>query len=76
MYAKRQNGREMAVRQRDRHQCQNCLQQAASVNELVVHQIVPAENGGTDRLSNLILLCGECHDAAHLGTDTPEARCG
>lgn len=61
----RLDGRERAVRVRDEHQCQNCLQTFTEVSELEVHQIVPANNGGSDSLSNMVLLCRECHRAAH-----------
>jgi 5-methylcytosine-specific restriction endonuclease McrA len=60
------DGRATAVLKRDRHRCQNCFR-TASVTDLQVHRIVPRQNGGTDRLSNLCTLCEQCHSAVHSG---------
>lgn len=53
-----------AVHERDRGHCVNC---GASDSDSIldVHHIVPRGQGGSDRLSNLALLCRQCHDAAH-----------
>lgn len=51
------------VIERDRGKCQNCC---ASVGQSgYMHHVVPRGKGGSDRLSNLVLLCRECHDAVH-----------
>ena len=49
---------------RDGYQCQKCK---AKNTELHVHHIVFRSNGGTDTSSNLITLCGPCHDKLHGG---------
>lgn len=38
-----------------------------STNELAVHHIIFKSQGGDDRLSNLIILCFECHRKCHDG---------
>jgi hypothetical protein len=53
-----------AIHERDRGQCVNCSASGPDVI-LDVHHIVPRGRGGSDRLSNLALLCRQCHDAAH-----------
>ncbi len=53
-----------AVHERDRSQCVNCGASGPDVT-LDVHHIVPRGQGGSNRLSNLALLCRQCHDAAH-----------
>lgn len=53
-----------AVRVRDRDRCVNCRASGSSIT-LDVHHIVPRGQGGSDRMSNLALLCRRCHDAAH-----------
>lgn len=56
--------RNEAVRDRDRHRCANCRASGPDVT-LDVHHVVPRGRGGSDRMSNLVLLCRRCHDAAH-----------
>jgi hypothetical protein len=53
-----------AVFVRDRERCANC-QAPLEKATLDVHHIVPRGRRGSNRLSNLILLCRRCHDAAH-----------
>ena len=53
-----------AVHVRDRDKCANCGV-ADDKAVLDVHHIVPRGKGGSNRMSNLILLCRQCHDAAH-----------
>lgn len=53
-----------AVYVRDRGQCANCRASGPDVT-LDVHHVVPRGRGGSNRMSNLILLCRQCHDAAH-----------
>lgn len=52
-----------AVRLRD-ERCVNCL---ASGSDVVfsVHHVVSLSHRGSNRLSNLVLLCDRCHAAAH-----------
>jgi len=63
-----------AVRERDRHKCMNCYRDEDEVNELDTHHIVARGNGGSNRLSNLITLCRQCHDAAHGQKMAPRVR--
>lgn len=58
------DGREQAIRERDRNCCQGC-QGTETAKVLGVHQVVP----GIDHLSNYLLLCRECHEAAHARDD-------
>lgn len=62
-----------AVRIRDQDRCANCRQSGDDVT-LDTHHIVPRGQGGSDRLSNLILLCRRCHDAAHDEQMAPTVR--
>lgn len=48
---------------RDNSECVRC----GSVDELVVHHILPARRGGPPLMSNLATLCGPCHETAHDG---------
>lgn len=41
--------------------CSNC----GSTEDLVIHHIIPVTLGGTSDISNLVCLCGVCHDKAH-----------
>ncbi|WP_394327387.1 HNH endonuclease [Halopelagius longus] len=41
---------------------------------LDVHHIVPRGQGGSDRFSNLVALCRQCHDAAHGKAMAPVVR--
>lgn len=50
------------VYNRDGYTCQNC---GRGDVELHCHHIVPKSRGGTHRLSNLVTLCKDCHDAVH-----------
>lgn len=62
-----------AVQYRDRERCMNCHRDS---NDLTydVHHIVPRRHGGSDQLSNLVLLCRRCHDAAHGNAKAPRAE--
>lgn len=62
-----------AVHKRDRHQCMNCYRERDDVT-LDVHHAVPRGRGGSNRLSNLILLCRQCHDAAHGQAMAPRVK--
>lgn len=61
-----------AIHERDREQCMNCPR-GGNVT-LDVHHIVPRGQGGSNRLSNQILLCRQCHDAAHGETMAPRIK--
>ncbi|MDJ0796020.1 MAG: HNH endonuclease [Calothrix sp. MO_167.B12] len=45
------------VLERDNRQCQVCGKEHSAQ----VHHIIPRSQGGTNELSNLIVLCGRCH---------------
>lgn len=62
-----------AVHERDRGQCQNCSVSGPDVT-LDCHHVVPRGQGGSDRLSNLVLLCRQCHDAAHGKATAPTVQ--
>jgi 5-methylcytosine-specific restriction endonuclease McrA len=49
---------------RDRLRCQDC-NISAPIGGLIVHHIVEKSQGGTDRLDNLVTLCGNCHLLRH-----------
>ncbi|WP_158306594.1 HNH endonuclease [Halalkalicoccus jeotgali] len=49
------------VLSRDTHQCVNC----GSSEELEVHHVVPINDFGTNKKSNLATLCSRCHYSAH-----------
>lgn len=44
-----------------KNECVNC----GSTNELQLHHIVPLIQGGTNRLSNVVVLCSNCHGKIH-----------
>ena len=48
--------------------CERCGY--ANYNILQVHHILPKAKGGTDRVSNLKLLCPNCHMEVHYGFAT------
>lgn len=45
-------------------ECGNC----GSEESLQIHHVVPIAFGGTNRISNLVRLCLECHSKAHGGS--------
>lgn len=59
--------RRRQVYQRDRYQCGNCRSKGGPYGdvELHAHHIVPKSQGGSDRFSNLITLCADCHARVH-----------
>lgn len=63
-YSKDWEATREAIRIRDRDKCQNCGASGDGVT-LDIHHVVPRGQGGSDRMSNLVLLCRRCHDAAH-----------
>lgn len=48
-----------AVHARDRA-CRRC----GSAQDLEVHHVIPLAEAGTNHLSNLVLLCSDCHGAS------------
>lgn len=59
--------RREAVLMREQYRCQNCgdCLKKDSNHSAIVHHIVKPEHGGTERLSNLAVMCYGCHGAAH-----------
>src|SRR6056297_221512 len=51
------------VRSRDNYICQACKAKKNIILE--VHHIIPKSNGGTNKVSNLITLCSNCHKKVH-----------
>lgn len=49
---------------RDKHQCINCKKDNVP---LQAHHIMPRSKGGTEKPSNMISLCEECHEKLHKG---------
>lgn len=49
------------VRERDKYTCQLCKKSTINKVVLEVHHIIPRSKGGTDKPSNLICLCHNCH---------------
>jgi hypothetical protein len=43
--------------------CANCGKE----HDLTYHHIVPIALGGYDEITNMVCLCGECHDKVHFG---------
>lgn len=52
------------IKLRDDFTCRLCVNKLET-NELQVHHIVPVSDGGNDELSNLVLLCHNCHTSLH-----------
>lgn len=65
-YPRDWNALRKAVRIRD-ERCMNCRRSPAATEGLPfdTHHVVPLGWGGSNRMSNLILLCRDCHEAAH-----------
>jgi len=55
--------RKKDVKERDKHHCSEC----GSNNDLHVHHKIPLSKGGSNQISNLILLCASCHSKEHGG---------
>jgi hypothetical protein len=67
------DARRKRVYQRDNYTCQNCGFDTSSVDNasLHAHHIVPKSNGGSHRVSNLVALCKDCHNAIHHDIQAP-----
>lgn len=74
-YPRDWNALRQAVRIRD-EKCMNCRRSPAGTEGLPfdTHHVVPLGWGGSNRMSNLILLCRDCHDAAHGHSMAPVMR--
>ena len=60
-----------ACKVRDNFQCRACKSEA----NLQAHHIKPRIKGGTDRLSNLMILCKDCHEQHHVdGMKLPKQK--
>jgi hypothetical protein len=59
------DARKEAIKRRDSYTCQDCGIEAGEGKMLDVHHIQPLSNGGPNRLSNLELLCIDCHNDRH-----------
>lgn len=53
-----------AVRNKHEDRCANCGQESGQI-AFDVHHIVPRGQGGSNLMSNQVVLCRRCHDAAH-----------
>lgn len=49
------------VKRRDNYQCQICKRPQWETPDIECDHIVPVSQGGTDAMSNLRMLCKECH---------------
>lgn len=74
-YPKDWDAKRQAVRIRD-EDCMNCRRSPADTEGIPfdTHHVVPLAWGGSNRMSNLILLCRECHEAAHRRQMAPVVR--
>lgn len=59
---------------RDQYRCQHCTATPSKTPgvDLQVHHIRPVENGGTNDLDNLVVLCNSCHWDLHRNHDDKE----
>lgn len=64
--------RKQALR-RDNHLCQPCLSRGHITAAEAVDHITPKARGGTDDLSNLQSICGDCHNDK-TATEAAEAQ--
>lgn len=51
--------------ERDGYKCRKCNCNLRGVFYREVHHILPLSRGGSNRLSNLISLCTDCHELMH-----------
>ena len=57
--------RRVAVRERDRGRCVVCARDDRPHDSLHTHHKQPFGQGGSHALTNLVLLCGDCHGEEH-----------
>lgn len=50
------------VLRRDKYQCCNCRSEDETLD---VHHVVPIGTGGSNRLTNLKVVCRDCHEKIH-----------
>lgn len=50
------------VLKRDKHLCQSCLNKGIAKTGTHCDHIIPKSKGGTDAMSNLQILCVDCHN--------------
>jgi 5-methylcytosine-specific restriction endonuclease McrA len=55
----------LQVYERDRYCCRKCGASVRGIPRRSVHHIIPLSRGGTNRPSNLLTECGDCHDKEH-----------
>lgn len=55
----------LAVHERDRYRCLNCLEMFNEANRLDIDHIVNRGKGGADAFSSKVSLCRRCHKAKH-----------
>lgn len=55
----------LEVLKRDGYMCRKCGANLRGVFSRHIHHIIPLARGGTNSKSNLISLCGDCHDKEH-----------
>lgn len=72
------DSRRKNVYARDDYTCAHCgIGGGPNGNaELHAHHIVPKSRGGSDKLSNLITLCNQCHNAVHSKNGAPRSPSG
>lgn len=62
------------VNLRDHLSCQHCGKQPASASNyhqgFEYHHLIPRSQGGSDEVSNIVLLCRECHQQEHRAAPT------
>ena len=66
--------RREAVKARDEYQCLRCDRYIGAVDTVQIHHLTPLERGGSNELSNLATLCGECHALIHPDVDDLDAN--
>lgn len=59
----------LAIHERDRHRCTNCLEYFEDPHELDVDHAVPRGKGGSNIYRNKISQCRRCHDAKEENRD-------
>lgn len=48
--------------ERDDYSCCRCGKRSKSGQGISAHHLIPREEGGPDKLRNLVTLCNKCHD--------------
>lgn len=58
---------DQTLRRMVKHVCGEVCYNCGSTENVQYHHIVPLRMGGTNKLSNIAVLCSRCHKAAHRG---------